>query len=262
MEVKHTNGRRTRNLFSVDEKEPYRISRTKIELFLQCPRCFYLDRKLGIGRPDSPPFNLNLAVDVLLKREFDRYRDLAEPHPLMKQAGFNGVPFRHPYLLEWRDNRKGVRTLHEKTNFLVFGSVDDLWIDTKGKISVVDYKATSIDGIVSLDGEWRQAYKRQAEIYQWLLKRNGLSISDTAYFVYANGDKTRDSFDACLHFSMSVLPYKGSDSWVEEAIEEAHLCLCRSSPPPKTETCPWCSYIQHASAEKKDGSKDEEIDEE
>ena len=45
----------------------WRLSRSKIGLFLECPRCFYIDNKLGTGRPPGFPFNLNSAVDALLK---------------------------------------------------------------------------------------------------------------------------------------------------------------------------------------------------
>ena len=247
MPTKNTNGKRTRNLFTTQSDEPYKISRTKIELFLQCPRCFYLDRKLGINRPDSPPFTLNNAVDALLKKEFDVYRGLGEPHPLMQSIEFNGAPFKHPDLDRWRDNRNGVQTLHKETGFLVFGAIDDVWINDAGELFVVDYKATSSELEVTLDGDWKKSYKRQAEVYQWLLRRNGFTVNDRAYFVYANGDKSKLAFDACLHFSMTVIPYEGSDEWVPEALQEAHLCLTRDEAPLVTEGCPWCSYVSHAS---------------
>jgi hypothetical protein len=49
----------------------WKLSRSKIDLFLECPRCFYLDNKLGLKRPPGYPFALNSAVDLLLKKEFD-----------------------------------------------------------------------------------------------------------------------------------------------------------------------------------------------
>lgn len=52
-------------------KEPFKISRSKIDLFLNCPRCFFMDRVLGISQPPGYPFSLNSAVDHLLKKEFD-----------------------------------------------------------------------------------------------------------------------------------------------------------------------------------------------
>jgi len=61
-------------LFDPASKKPYRISRSGLELFHDCPRFFYYDKRPGLSRPAGFPFNLNAAVDVLLKREFDAYR--------------------------------------------------------------------------------------------------------------------------------------------------------------------------------------------
>jgi CRISPR/Cas system-associated exonuclease Cas4 (RecB family) len=233
---------RSRNLYDPTSDTPFKLSRSKLELFLRCPRCFYLDRRLGIGQPPMPAFTLNSAVDVLLKKEFDLFRARGESHALMREFGIDAVPYSHPSLTDWRDNRRGVQVLHPETNFLVFGSVDDLWIHPSGKISVVDYKSTSINGEVTLEGEWKDAYKRQVEIYQWLLRGNGLTINDTAYFVYVNADKGRERFDAKLEFSMKILSYEGDASWVSDALGEAHTCLERSSPPMSNPDCAWCSY--------------------
>lgn len=63
---------RTRNLYNPTSTTPFRLSRSKIDLFIKCPRCFYLDRRLGVGQPPSFPFSLNSAVDTLLK---DEWRD-------------------------------------------------------------------------------------------------------------------------------------------------------------------------------------------
>ncbi len=47
----------------------FKLSRSKIDLFLECPRCFYLGNRLGVSRPPGFPFTLNSAVDALLKKE-------------------------------------------------------------------------------------------------------------------------------------------------------------------------------------------------
>ena len=112
-----------KKLFDPGSEKPFGLSRTKVELFQDCPRCFYLDRRLGIARPAGFPFNLNAAVDALLKAEFDRYRSEGEPHPLMTGAGINAVPHAHPQLEEWRNNFRGVRTVHEQSNFELFGAI-------------------------------------------------------------------------------------------------------------------------------------------
>ena len=68
------NSQRIKNLYESNGLVPFKLSRSKIDLFLDCPRCFYLDRKLGVGRPPGFPFSLNSAVDHLLKKEFDIHR--------------------------------------------------------------------------------------------------------------------------------------------------------------------------------------------
>src|SRR3989344_1353678 len=154
--------------------EPFRLSRSRLELFVDCPRCFYLDRRLGVDRPPGFPFTLNSAVDALLKKEFDIHRAEGSPHPLMKEYDIDAVPYPGDQMDEWRENFKGVQFFHHPTNLVITGAVDDVWINPKKELIVVDYKATSTEGKITLDADYRQGYKRQMEIYQWLLRQNGV----------------------------------------------------------------------------------------
>lgn len=237
---------RKRNLFDPLATEPFRLSRSKVELFTQCPHCFYLDRRLGVSQPPGFPFNLNSAVDHLLKKEFDLYRIAAKPHPLMERNGINAIPYAHEMLDEWRENFKGVQHHHGSTNFLLTGAVDDLWVNPAGELIVVDYKSTSKDSGVSIDAEWQGGYKRQMEFYQWLLRRNGFDVSATGYFVYCNGKRDRDAFDHRLEFDISVIPYIGDDSWVEPVLQRIRTTLAASRPPEPSKSCDYCSYRRSA----------------
>lgn len=40
--------------------------------------------------------------------------------------------------------------------------------------------------ITALDQDWQIGYKRQMEVYQWLLRQNGCTVSDIGYFVYCS----------------------------------------------------------------------------
>jgi RecB family exonuclease len=208
---------------------------------MSCPKCLYLDRRLGVGRPPGFPFALNSAVDTLLKKEFDIHRAKQVAHPLMKAYGLDAVPFKHKMMNEWRENFKGVQYLHEPTNFIMTGAVDDLWHDKDGNIIVVDYKATSKPSKVTLDADWQMGYKRQMEMYQWLLRKNGLKVSDTGYFVYCNGKTDREVFDGKLEFDIDILPYTGDDSWVEGVLYDIKSCLDGEMPEPSSE-CDYCTY--------------------
>lgn len=66
-----------------------KLSRSKIDLFISCPRCFYQDVKNNIKRPPGFPFSLNNSVDKLFKKEFDHHRLNGTSHPL--QAHLNLV---------------------------------------------------------------------------------------------------------------------------------------------------------------------------
>ena len=239
-------GKRSKNIYETGQSAPFRLSRSRIEKYIQCPRCFYVDRRLGVDQPPGFPFNLNSAVDTLLKKEFDVHRKEGTPHPLFDTYGIKAVPFQHKKMDEWRENFKGVYTVHEPTNFRISGAVDDIWQDEEGKLMVVDYKSTSKDGEVSLDAPWQDAYKRQMEIYQWLLRQNGFDVSDTGYFVYVNGRTDLEAFDGKLEFDVRVLSYTGSDAWIEGTLLEIKEALESTDLPPESPDCDYCLYRRHA----------------
>lgn len=235
-------GQRSRNLYNPNGSDPFKLSRSKIELFTECPRCFYLDRRLGVGRPPGFPFTLNSAVDTLLKKEFDMHRARGSKHPLMEAYGIDAVPFQHEMMNEWRENFKGIQYFHRPANFVITGAVDDIWINPKKELIVVDYKATSTTSEITLDAEYRGGYKRQMEIYQWLLRRSDFKVSNIGYFVYANGDKDKEAFDAKLEFKVQIISYTGDDKWIEPALEEIQKCLRGDNIPNASEKCEYCSY--------------------
>ena len=235
-----------RNIFNPLSKEPFLLSRSKIDLFLECQRCFYLDMRLGIKRPPTFPFTLNSAVDALLKKEFDIHRAQGNPHPLMEKYGIDAVPFNDPHVPEWRDNFRGIRFYHQPTNFIVSGALDDVWQNSQGELIVVDYKATSTSQKINLnDGRrYHESYKRQVEVYQWLLRQNGYKVSDDAYFVYCNGKRDEKAFDGKLEFDVEVINHKGDDSWVEKTLFDIRACLEKNEIPAPSPDCEYCRYRQ------------------
>ena len=248
------NPKRTRNLY--EPGKPFRISRSKLDLFLKCPRCFYLDRRLGVGQPPSFPFTLNSAVDKLLKKEFDAYRAKGVPHPSMKGWGVDAVPFAHEKMEEWRDSlRAGVKYADPSTGLTLTGGVDDVWINANKELHIVDYKSTAKDGEVNLDAEWQESYKRQMEVYQWLFRKNNFKVSPIGYFLYCNGRTDLPAFDSKLDFVLKLIPYRGDDSWVEEALHEAYDCLMQEQVPDSGAECDYCLYRAAAAQAEKEFSR-------
>lgn len=238
------HAKRTRNIFDPKSKEPFQLSRSKIDSFLKCPKCFYIDRRLGVGQPPSFPFNLNSAVDTLLKKEFDIHRAAGNTHPLMSAYELDAIPFNHPKMDEWRDAlRRGITYLYEPANFIIQGAIDDVWVNNKTEeLIIVDYKSTAKTGEVSIDADWQIAYKRQMELYQWLFRKNGFKVQDIGYFVYCNGRTDREAFDAKLEFDIRLIPHEGKTDWVEPTIMAMKKCLMSDAVPNAAPDCDFCLY--------------------
>src|SRR5687767_2931142 len=94
-----------RGIYNPKSKDAFKVSRSKIDLFSECPRCAYLDMRLGIRRPQGPAFTLNNAVDELFKREFDAHRTKGTAHPLCDTYDVDAVPYDSERMEEWRDAR-------------------------------------------------------------------------------------------------------------------------------------------------------------
>jgi len=252
--------KRQRNLYQPGQKWTFSISRSKIDMFLKCPRCFYLDRRLGLGRPGMPGWALNSAVDQLFKNEFDLLRKKGQAHELMKRYKINAIPFSHPKLPDWRDDCyrfKGVCTFHKPTNLEICGIIDDIWINKKEELLIVDYKATSTTREISLDDEYKQAYKKQMEIYQWIFRQKDFKVNNTGYFVFANAGKNRPKFDGRLEFEVSIIAHQGDDSWVEPTINKIKKCLESNNIPTANPDCEFCEYRKLIGKKEKQSSPEQ-----
>lgn len=230
----------------------FRLSRGAIEEYLKCKRCFYLYRKMGLKSAPSIPFVLNMAVDNLFKNEFDIYRRQQSPHPLMKMYGIDAVPYQHHELDAWRENFKGISVEFIGTDIEVFGAVDDIWVNPDGNLIVVDYKATAksednmFSPINSWDNVWNKgvAYKRQLEIYQWLLFKRGFKVSKDCYLVYANANKWKQEFNNVLDFEITLLKHGGNFEWIDGVLMEIYSLLNQDLIPDSNEECDLCGFVE------------------
>lgn len=223
-----------------------KLSRSKLELYLNCPRCFYLDTVLGVGRPNGHPYNLNLAVDKLLKKEFDDYREKNLAHPWMVKRGLASKPWKDDRLDGWRNSFIGLKYQDLESQIELFGAVDDIWIDSTKRLEVVDYKATSRDKGIVIESDNYQPYRRQLQIYQWLLEKQDLAVSPTAYLLFCNA-KTDGNFDSKLEFEVKIFSQTNDFSWVAKSLLEIRELWNESKIPSFKKECDYCQYLQKAS---------------
>ena len=263
---------RHRGTYKPERCEPYELSRGRLESFLKCEACFWLDRVKGIKFPSIPGFLLNTNTDTLLKKDFDQFRG-KDPHPIMVNAGLTHLrPFDHEDIEKWESSlhfgssSNHFNTVHEQTNILFGGGLDDVWENTKtGELHVVDYKSTAqmsskpapLDESFIAPPEdpnkvdYKAGYRRQMEMYQWILRRKGFSVSNTGYFLYADGQHVQESGmidpkdprQAWMRFNTAIIPFVGDDSWIEEALVRAKQSLTKEYCPSHSAGCEYGIFI-------------------
>lgn len=196
--------------------------------------------KKGVKRPPPAPYTINSAIDAFLKKEFDVCRENGTAHYIIKKYSINAIPYKCDQINTWRTNFTGVQFHHKPTDFLVFGAVDDVWVNPEGELIVVDYKATGAKEYKIYD-----SYKRQMEVYQWLLIQNGYKVSKTGYFLFAKVNKEGGFAEGKLSFDLTLEPLEGDSSWIEDALVNARKVIDGSVPGVKSE-CVYCQFVQGA----------------
>ena len=237
------------SMYQKGSNEPFTISRSKFSNFINCSRCFYLDRVKGLKEPSMPGWALNSAVDDLLKKEFDKHRKEKTPHPIMKEYNLNFIPFDHPDVDKWRQSlSSGISYLDKETNLIIKGGIDDVWYDLdKEELVVVDYKAqsnnTPVETEAYLESKFHQGYKRQMDIYVHILRNMDFKVSNKTYFMVCNGEKTNEEFGNKIDFKTVLIPYEADPSWIPNKIKEMKKTLESDKVPEYNEDCESCVYL-------------------
>ena len=252
---------RHRGKFDLNKKEPYELSRSKIENFIQCPACFFMQQVEGIKFPTIPGFNINEATDILLKKDFDRYRGAPKTHPFLRKMGYEHlIPFKHKYFNLWTQSlhfgaENRLNYDHKPSNIRVGGGLDDVWfnINTK-KLHVVDYKSTSQKkdlGPITLDDKWKSTYKRQMDLYTWILLNKGFDVDYVGFFLYCDGDRFNDKGFlgeniAKMEFKITLIPYKVNMEWIDQTLNEIHETLRKKIRPKHSEFCEFGNFLKNS----------------
>jgi len=219
-----------------------KLSPSSLNLYLECPRCFWLEKRQGVRRPQPYPYALNAAVDLLLKEEFDEYRKKGEVHPLLTAHNIPAKLFANQELLnQWRNNFSGIRYYDEKLDATVFGAVDDILEFPDGKLAPLDYKSTG-----SATANIYDRFQLQMDIYAYLLEKNGFPTTGKGYLAFYIVDK-KNGFGDRLPFRKEIQEVSTDLSDLPELIKEAVALLRRVAPPPHSQECQYGQWFKRAS---------------
>lgn len=221
---------------------PIQLSPNSLNLFLECQHCFWLEKKKGIRRPQPYPYALNMAVDILLKEEFDAYRAKNEPHPLLVAHNIQAKLFSNQALLnQWRSNFDGIRYYDEELGTTLFGAVDDILEFEDGKLAPLDYKSTGSSVPTVYD-----RFQLQMDTYTFLLEKNGFLTPRKGYLAFYIVDK-KNGFVDRLPFRKELHEIDTDPSDVYQLFKDAVSLLKRVTPPPHNQDCQYGQWLDKAS---------------
>lgn len=224
-------------------QNPIKISRSGLKLFLECPRCFWLDVHHKIKRPPPYPYTLASAVDFLVKQEFDKYREKGTLPPVFVGEKLDANLYAGEDLATWRNNFKGISFADESLGASLYGAVDDVLEFSDGSLAVVDYKSSGSKEITIYDD-----YQKQMDTYTWILQQMGFQTQPHAYFVFYQVDKTGGGFANALPFTELLKRVTVDPAWVGPAFERAIACARQDEPPASRPDCKHCNYVTAASS--------------
>lgn len=218
--------------------EKIQLSPNSLNLYLECPHCFWLEKKMGVKRPPPYPYALNSAVDTLLKQEFDSYRIKGETHPLVAANNIPAKLFSNQELLnQWRSNFSGIRYFDQELGATLFGAVDDVLEFPDGKLAALDYKSTG-----SKVANVYDRFQWQLDIYTYLLEKNGFKTPRKGYLAFYVVDKT-NGFNDRLPFKKELHTIDTNPDDVYPLFKEAVEVLRKDVPPAHNSDCKFIAWF-------------------
>jgi len=211
--------------------KPIKLSSSSINLFLECPRCFYLQIVKGIKRPQGPFPSLPSGMDKILKEHFDRFMEKDELPPEIKGKCEGCKLFFDKKLLEiWRNNRKGIEYTDPKTGILLHGAIDNLLVKD-GKLIVLDYKTRGFP----VKEDTHEDYQSQMDLYNFLLNKNGYETENYTYLLFYYPKEVLETGEVIFDTELVKMKINVKDG--EKAFNDA-VALIKGEEP--EEKCEWC----------------------
>ncbi|MDY6788401.1 MAG: PD-(D/E)XK nuclease family protein [Candidatus Nanohaloarchaea archaeon] len=214
-----------------------RLSPSRINLFMECERCFWLKMNEGVSRPSGPFPSLPGGMDKVIKQHFDRFRGDGSVPPELKKSDINAVPLDdEEFLSNCRNWRSKPWYENQDLGVVVKGGVDDLLVDPEGNIIVLDYKTR---GYPPKGDSAPDYYSRQVNLYNLILRSNGYDTADFGLLLYYYPDKLLDNGDVVFHneFRKVDTDLDSARRLVESAVETVN-----GSEPEPGGDCDFCKW--------------------
>ena len=214
---------------------PYKLSQSTLNLFKECPRCFWLQLKKGIKRPDTIFPSLPSGMDKVIKIHFDNFMEKGIlPPELCKNSECNDLKlFNDKKLLEeWRNNRKGVQFKDNEGNILK-GAIDNI-LKKGNKLIVLDYKTRGFP----LKEDTAEHYQTQLDIYNFLLRKNNYETENYSYLLFYHPKEVNKEGNVIFNTDLIKMKVNISNA---ESIWKHALESLEQGMPETNQDCEFCN---------------------
>lgn len=212
------------------------LSKSTLEVFQDCPRCFWMAKVAKVDRPRGPMPSIVNAIDAQMKALVEDRARTKEPVPYLN--GHKESPFPDRAFVKkcrsWRTFQAVINT--ETRSVQAWGELDDLLVDETGIVSPWDFKSKGD----APDQAYCEKYNTlQGDMYHLLLEANGLKCSGFARFtyiwpVYQTGD---------IVFLSKNIDMKTDPNRAIKVLDAAAMCL-EGACPPLSPSCIYCTFVR------------------
>jgi len=212
------------------------LSPSKLNLFQECPLCFWLHVVKDIHRPEGVFPSLPGGMDNLIKDYFDKYRVLGKMPPEIEGKVQGKLISDQKLLDEWRSISKesSPKYFDKELNAYLFGALDECFINGDYYIPV-DYKTRGYD----LKEDSLSFYQTQLDCYTLLLEAEGYKHLSFGYLIYYIPTEVREN--GVVQFKVEAHKLKTNPKQGYEIFRQAVRCA-RSSQPASHSECQFCSW--------------------
>jgi len=212
----------------------YRLSQTSLNLFLECPRCFWLKIKENKSQPERPSSTLPRGMDNLIKNYFDKHRP--GPPPELKDKIPGGVIPDQELLKKWRNWRSGLQYIDKKLgNSTMFGAIDECFVDASVYMPA-DYKTRGF----GLKEDSIKYFQNQLNCYTFLLRANGYKVNNKGYLIYYILEDVGEN--GIAKFKVDLIEMKTYPDDAYDAFKRAVGILDKQIPALNPD-CPFCNWV-------------------
>ncbi len=202
------------------------LSPHTLNIYRECPRCFYLHVHYNIQRPRGPMPSIASGLDSIIKKYFDFYRNLGQLPPFLENK------------IQGKLIKKLEKTYYYDINrkYCIFGRLDEAIALDDGTFVPLDHKTRA-----SAPKEVHQAYQLQMSVYTLLLRENDIKVSNFAYLVYYFPEESK--IHNGISFGFKIEKVETDPDGIKKYIEEAIKCLESDKLPPSGEKCEYCKWV-------------------